>query len=112
MTNHQTERPNPVRDTEHPVLPSFRECARLPGLRAEERRLAALHAAWTEKLEAKQAEARRIGAEPPSPDRDRRHEAVLLEIEGINRKRTDVGNRQKEIFDEIQELEPTCRGIA
>ena len=112
MTNHQSDQAGAARDTEHPILPSSHECARLPGLKAEKRRLAAQFAAWTAELAAKQEEARRIGAEPPSPDRDRRHEAVLLEIEGINRKRTDAGIRQKEIFDEIQDLEPACRGTA
>ncbi|MGH6662251.1 MAG: hypothetical protein ACREB6_11985 [Rhodospirillales bacterium] len=112
MTNHEIGQSDTTRDKENPMLPTSHECARLPGLKAEERRLAALHAAWTMQLEEKQAEARRIGAEPPSPDRDRRHEAVLLEIEGINQKRTDAGNRQKEIIDEIQELGPACRGVA
>lgn len=112
MTTDRSEQPDSVREKEQPILPSLHECARLRGLKEEERRLAAQYAAWTAELEAKQEEARRIGAEPPSPDRDRRHEAVLLEIEGINRKRTDAGNRQKDIFDEIQELEPACRGVA
>lgn len=112
MTQDDLSRDRPFRDEETPMLPAQNECARLPGLKTQERRLAARHAAWTEKLEEKQDEARRIGAELPSPDKDRRHEAVLLEIEGINRKRTEAGNRQKDIFDEISELEPTCRGIA
>jgi len=112
MTNYRPELPVTVREKENPVLPSSHECAKLPGLRVEQRRLAALHAAWTAELEDKQAKARRLSGEPPSPDRDRRHEAILLEIEGINQKRTDAGNRQKEIFDELQELEPTCRSGA
>ncbi len=112
MKHDQLQRQDPVRDKENPILPTRHECARLPGLKSEERRMAAQYAAWTEKLEAKQAEARRINAEPPSPDRDRRHEAVLLEIEGVNRKRMEAGNRQKEIFDEIMELESACRGTA
>jgi len=112
MSNDQSLDEVQTRNKEQPILPSSHECARLPGLKAEERSLAAQHAAWTEKLAAKQDEARRISAEPPSPQRERRHQAVLLEIEGINQKRMDTGNRQKEIFDEIRELEPTCRGIA
>ena len=112
MSNDQLPQEDSIRKEEHPLLPSSHECARLPGLKARERRLAAQHAAWTEKLEAKQDEARSINAEPPSPERERRHGAVLLEIEGINRKRMDAGNRQKEIIDEISELEPTCRGMA
>ena len=112
MLNDQRPQEDPARNEERPPLPSSQECARLTGLKAEERWLAAQHAAWTEKLEAKQDEARRISAEPPSPERERRHQAVLLEIEGINRKRMEAGNRQKEIFDEIGELESTCRGMA
>lgn len=112
MSNDQRPQENLIRKVERPLLPSSQECARLPGMKAEERRLAAQHAAWTEKLEAKQDEARRISAEPPSPKRERRHQAVLLEIEGINQKRMEAGNRQKEVFDEIGELESSCRGMA
>lgn len=112
MRRLHSDLPDTAREKENPMFPSSHECARLPGLKAEERRLAGLHAAWTSKLEEKQAEARRIGAEPPLPDRDLRYEAVFLEIEGINQKRTDAGNRQKEIIDEIRELEPACRGVA
>lgn len=112
MSNDQFPEEDKIRNKEQPLLPSSRECARLPGLKAEERRMAAQHAAWTEKLKVKQDEARRINVESPSPEKERRREAVRLEIEGINQKRMEAGNRQKEIFDEIRELEPTCRRIA
>ncbi len=112
MKHDQMERMDSVREKENPILPTRHECARLPGLKSEERRMAAQHAAWTERLEAKQAEARRISAEPTSPDRDRRIEAINLEIEGINQKRMEVGNRQKDAFDEIRKLESVCKGIA
>ena len=53
MTTHETGQSDSTREKENPILPSSHECARLPGLKAEEQRLAALHAAWTQELEEK-----------------------------------------------------------